>query len=206
MEGHIHCLGAHLVISVPAVIIAALKLRKRNLGPLLDANGWAVNAKARINIPFGASLTEVAMLPPGSQRDLTDPFAESHAGRNKFIVLLVVLGILWSMWYFGCVLKYLPQGLQDALPKSGYVLRKEKREADAKAKAVAAALRPPHQPASAPPPAPVPPSAPAARSWDAVDHSAPRTGCLPPARPRVSCRSEQCCFSRERGPFSSETS
>ncbi|MGD0060726.1 MAG: hypothetical protein ABSD58_15020 [Verrucomicrobiia bacterium] len=147
-----------LVISVPAVIIAALKLRKRNLGPLLDANGWAVNAKARINIPFGASLTEVATLPPGAQRDLTDPFAESHAGRNKFIVLLVVLGILGSMWYFGCVLNYLPQGLQDALPKSGYVLRKEKREADAKAKAAVAVV-----PALTPAPAPAPPLVPAAQ-------------------------------------------
>jgi len=28
-----------------------LKLRQRNLGPILDANGWAVNARARINIP-----------------------------------------------------------------------------------------------------------------------------------------------------------
>jgi hypothetical protein len=152
-------LGVMLVISLPAVIIAALKLRKRNLGPILDANGWAVNAKAKINIPFGASLTGVAALPPGSQRDLTDPFAESHAGRNRLIVVLVLLGVLWSMWYFGCVLNYLPQGLQDALPKSGYVLRKEKRAADAKANAIPTATP---APAPAAPPAPIPPPAPAA--------------------------------------------
>ncbi|MGO9246507.1 MAG: hypothetical protein ACLQDC_17265 [Verrucomicrobiia bacterium] len=145
-------LAVILVISLPAVIIAALKLRKRNLGPILDANGWAVNAKAKINIPFGASLTGVAALPPGAQRDLTDPFAESHAGRNKLIVALVLLGVLGSMWYFGCVLNYLPQGLQDALPKSGYVLRKEKREADTKARAAAAAT-----PAPTPTPAPAAP-------------------------------------------------
>ena len=36
--------------------IAWLKLRKRNLGPILDANGWAVNAKARMNVPFGGAL------------------------------------------------------------------------------------------------------------------------------------------------------
>ncbi len=152
-------LGVILVISLPAVIIAALKLRKRNLGPILDANGWAVNAKAKINIPFGASLTGVAALPPGSQRDLTDPFAESHAGRNRLIVVLVLLGVLWSMWYFGCVLNYLPQGLQDALPKSSYILRKEKRVADAKANAIPTATP---APVPAAPPAPIPPPAPAA--------------------------------------------
>ena len=36
-----------LAISAPSMIIAWLKLRRRNLGPILDANGWAVNAKAR---------------------------------------------------------------------------------------------------------------------------------------------------------------
>ena len=46
-----------LLISGPSMILAWLKLRKRNLGPILDANGWAVNAKAKINVPFGGSLT-----------------------------------------------------------------------------------------------------------------------------------------------------
>ena len=53
-------LGMLLAISIPAMMLAWLKLRKRNLGPLLDANGWAVNARARINVPFGAALTRVA--------------------------------------------------------------------------------------------------------------------------------------------------
>jgi len=56
--------GLILMISVPPVLIAFLKLRKRNLGPILDANGWAVNSRARINVPFGGSLTHVAVLPP----------------------------------------------------------------------------------------------------------------------------------------------
>ncbi|MCX7887484.1 MAG: hypothetical protein N3B01_09570, partial [Verrucomicrobiae bacterium] len=66
--------GLVLLISGPSMIMAALKLRQRNLAPLLDANGWAVNAKAKINIPFGSSLTRIAALPPGAHRDLTDPF------------------------------------------------------------------------------------------------------------------------------------
>ena len=48
-----------LIISGPSMILAWLKLRKRNLGPILDANGWAVNAKVKINVPFGASLTRI---------------------------------------------------------------------------------------------------------------------------------------------------
>jgi hypothetical protein len=86
--------GIALLISGPAMLIAWLKLRKRNLGPILDANGWAVNARARINVPFGASLTGVATLPPGSTRDMTDPFAEKRSPWPKIIAVVVFLWIL----------------------------------------------------------------------------------------------------------------
>ena len=82
-----------LAISTPSMIIAWLKLRRRNLGPILDANGWAVNAKAKMNVPFGGSLTGVAALPPGSQRDLVDPFAEKKSPWPKVIVVLILLVI-----------------------------------------------------------------------------------------------------------------
>ena len=79
-----------LAISIPSMILAYLKLRKRNLGPILDANGWAVNAKAKINVPFGAALTQVATLPPGTQRDLVDPFAEKKKPWKLYLFLLIV--------------------------------------------------------------------------------------------------------------------
>jgi hypothetical protein len=63
-------LGLILIISGPSMLIAALKLHHRNLGPILDANGWAVNARVRISIPFGRILTGTAKLPPNSQRSL----------------------------------------------------------------------------------------------------------------------------------------
>ena len=50
-------LGLLLLISGPSVLIAYSKLRQRNLGPILDANGWAVNTLTRVNIPLGRSLT-----------------------------------------------------------------------------------------------------------------------------------------------------
>lgn len=89
--------GLILLISLPSMIIAWLKLRKRNLGPILDANGWAVNARARINVPFGGTLTEVATLPPGSQRDLFDPFAERKSPWPKVAVAVIVLWILYAI-------------------------------------------------------------------------------------------------------------
>jgi hypothetical protein len=82
-----------LAISAPSMIIAYLKLRRRNLGPILDANGWAVNARAKMNVPFGGSLTSVAALPPGSARDLVDPFAEKKSPWPKVIVFVILLVI-----------------------------------------------------------------------------------------------------------------
>jgi hypothetical protein len=80
-----------LAISIPSVVMAYLKLRRRNLGPILDANGWAINAKAKMNVPFGGALTAVAALPPGSQRDMVDPFAEKRSLWPKVILALIVL-------------------------------------------------------------------------------------------------------------------
>jgi len=82
------------------MLLAWVKIRKRNLGPLLDANGWAVNAKARINVPFGASLTRIAVLPPGAQRDLVDPFAEKKRPWGLYLSILIVI-LLALGWAFG---------------------------------------------------------------------------------------------------------
>jgi hypothetical protein len=90
-------LAVILLISGPSMIIAWLKLRKRNLGPILDANGWAVNARARINTPFGASLTHLSKLPPGSRRDLKDPYAEKRSPWPKVIALVILLWIAYAV-------------------------------------------------------------------------------------------------------------
>jgi hypothetical protein len=112
-------LAIMLIISGPSMLLAFLKLRKRNLGPILDANGWAVNAKAKINVPFGASLTGVAVLPPGSQRDPVDPFAEKKRPWKFYFTLLVIIALAF-LWLFGACDRFLPQrwtfqGLKDAV-------------------------------------------------------------------------------------------
>jgi len=99
--------GLLLLISGPSMLVAWLKLRQRNIGPLLDANGWAVNARALLNVPFGRSLTKVAELPKGSRVDTVDPFAEKKRPWKLYLVLLALLALAGA-WYLGKLDKLLP--------------------------------------------------------------------------------------------------
>lgn len=88
-----------LLVSGPSMLLAWLKLRKRNLGPLLDANGWAVNTHASISIPFGATLTQIASLPSGAKRSLIDPFAQqSHRSWWWFGIGILVMFVFFWQW------------------------------------------------------------------------------------------------------------
>ena len=87
--------GVLLLISGPSMLMAWFKLRRRNLGPILDANGWAVNTQARINIAFGTTLTQLARLPDGSDRALRDPYAPGPRLLPWLLVLLVVVGAVF---------------------------------------------------------------------------------------------------------------
>lgn len=94
-------LGLLLAISGPSMIVAYLKLRKRNLAPILDANGWAVNTRAMINVAFGASLTRTAALPPGSHQILKDPFAKKKLWKLYVLLIgfLIAAGVLLHRGY-----------------------------------------------------------------------------------------------------------
>jgi hypothetical protein len=92
-------LGIILIISGFSMLLAWLKLSQRNLGPLLDANGWAVNTRAKINIPFGSTLTEIAYLPEGAERLMQDPYAEKKRRWPYVIVILILLVILLYFFY-----------------------------------------------------------------------------------------------------------
>jgi len=83
--------GIMLIISGPSMLMAFMKLRQRNLAPVLDASGWAINTKAYINIPFAGTLTGTAKLPANAVRELSDPFAEK-ARPWRLYLLLILLG------------------------------------------------------------------------------------------------------------------
>lgn len=90
-------LGIVVLISGPSMIMAWFKLRKRNLAPLLDANGWAVNSNAKISIKFGTRLTALACIPEGSRRRLKDPFEpKSQAGDIALLALILI--VVWWLW------------------------------------------------------------------------------------------------------------
>ena len=57
------------IISGPSMIMAWLKLRKRNLAPILNANGWALNQRILVNTKFGATLTGIAKYPIVKTKD-----------------------------------------------------------------------------------------------------------------------------------------
>ncbi len=130
--------GLVLLVSGPSMVIAYLKLRKRNLAPLLDANGWAINTRAIVNIPFGTSLTHVAALPPGAQRSFTDPYAEKKTPWKSYLFLLLLLGAIAFLWHKGHLQEWWGQW-------------------QAKDSAPAAAASPPAAPAASPPAAPATP-------------------------------------------------
>jgi len=100
-------IGLLLLVSGPSMLIAWLKLRQRNLGPILDANGWAVNTRARINVPFGGALTDVAALPPGAERSFEDPFADKKSRWPVYLTLVAVVA-LGALWYRGNLDSVLP--------------------------------------------------------------------------------------------------
>ena len=106
--------GIIMVISGPSMIIAWLKLRKRNLAPLLDANGWAVNAKTSINIAFGATLTHLASLPKNSKLNLSDPFSKKKSPwKTVFIIVLILAAVVFALWHFGWLSRW---GIELSLP------------------------------------------------------------------------------------------
>ncbi len=105
--------GIMLLISGPAMIMAWMKLRRRNIAPLLNANGWAVNASSKISIPFGETLTDVAKFP---KMKLKDPYAkEGLAPWARWIIaILAIAAVAAGLWLFN-VLAGL--GLKSPLPR-----------------------------------------------------------------------------------------
>ena len=89
--------GILLLISGPAMVMAWMKLRRRNIAPLLNANGWAINAAAKISIPFGETLTEIAKFP---KLKLKDPYAKKGlpAWLSWLLSLLTVAVVVAGLW------------------------------------------------------------------------------------------------------------
>ena len=88
------------------MLIAWLKLRQRSLGPILDASGWAINGRMKINLSLGRSLSQLAQLPPGAEHSLHDPYADRRLWPWLLgAVLAVLLAVLaWSQSWLDTLL------------------------------------------------------------------------------------------------------
>lgn len=104
--------GILLAISLPSMFIAWMKLRQRNIAPILDASGWAVNGNVKINIPLGSTLTDLAVRPAGSKLSLKDPFEQKKFPLGTLIFWLVVLAV--AIWFAVSVAKN-PDGVSGVL-------------------------------------------------------------------------------------------
>ena len=98
-------LAIMLVISGPAMFIAWRKLRRRDLGPLLNANGWAINAKSLVRVKFGRTLTSLAKYP---KLTAVDKKARRRAWIRRIVWTLVILalGALTFCYFTGRLGKY----------------------------------------------------------------------------------------------------
>jgi len=125
--------GLLLLVSGPSVIIAWLKLRQRNLGPILDANGWAVNGRVKMNVPFGGALTDVATLPAGAQPSFAVRYPETPTALPKFVFTLIAICFLASLLNHFGVIHRLTEGKYGSRPASEIKRENEAKEAAAKA-------------------------------------------------------------------------
>ena len=107
--------GIILLISGPAMVMAWMKLRRRNIAPLLNANGWAVNANSKISIPFGETLTEIAKYP---KMKLDDPFAKKglKTWQKWSLTVLLIVAVVAGLW-LGNILTHVSPKLNSPLPR-----------------------------------------------------------------------------------------
>ena len=86
-----------IVISGPSMIMAWLKLRRRNLAPVLNANGWAINADAIISVLFGRTLTEQVAFPIVKAPQLKPSMAAWKKWLIALCIILVLIGIVCAI-------------------------------------------------------------------------------------------------------------
>lgn len=104
--------GVMLAISGPAMVMAWLKLRRRNIAPLLNANGWAINAASKISILFGETLTDIVKYP---KLKIKDPYARKGLPVwKKCLLTLSTLTVLAAGLWLGNLLNW--AGLPSPLP------------------------------------------------------------------------------------------
>ena len=102
------------LVAAPTIIVAVVKLRRRNMSALLEACGWAVNIRMRLTATLGKLFTELPPLPKDATKrrlDLAKIFLarvpQTKRSTRKIAVVVVivivvalVLAYCYSVWPF----------------------------------------------------------------------------------------------------------
>ncbi len=109
-------LAVLLLVSGPSVILTWFKLRARDVAPILNACGWAINRRLRLTLVLGRLFTREAELPPHSQRQLIDPYADPSKVRERLIMILFLCVYAVALWSSGLLDSVLPAALKRSPP------------------------------------------------------------------------------------------
>ena len=101
-------LCAFVLVSGPSMFLAWLNLRKRTLGPALDASGWAVNTQIPINLTMGRFLTGEGRLPDNAVSFRDDPLRAPSLWKKRLLyglalcaAALLAAGVYWGWTRYG---------------------------------------------------------------------------------------------------------
>ena len=107
-----------LLVSLPSVILTYFKLRRRDIGAILNASGWAVNRPLFFSMKRARVFTHLATLPRSASL-ARDPYADGHPIRNTIIALVVLAALAIAALHVFCpntCAKYCPFSRKAAAP------------------------------------------------------------------------------------------
>lgn len=106
LSGWIAIIGLVVAVMAVSALVAWLKLIKRDMSIILEASGWAVNAKMKITRRIAKLFAFTPVLPKGAQVDLTEVAARADAEDDKkpsvwpkVLLFLLVAGAGAYVWY-----------------------------------------------------------------------------------------------------------
>ncbi len=126
--------GMALIVAIPIVVSAVLKLRRRNIGMFLEAADWAMNSPMRLTRRMGLLFTRIPDLPKNASKCKFDHTSQllkkagiKPGGRLGILVAIAVILLL-------------------ALIAVRFLSSTNKRQAEKKTRAVQSSTTPAHQP------------------------------------------------------------
>lgn len=91
-------MGVVCIVSVPNMILTWMKLRARDLAPILNASDWAINRSIGFTAALGRYFTQRASYV--GKRLVAPPMRKSNLARNLTIATLFVIAITATWWFF----------------------------------------------------------------------------------------------------------